>query len=996
MSRLAMLIAVFSCAFVWQDANAQPAERFAEWSPTRPLWLDLVVPKSDAGSAPALAAAHGARWRVTALGCSRSCRFRVDLREDDRLEWALSTAPRVPVRLGPRTIDFPLRIKTESRAYLTDAGEPVDGLGRAALALQGKDVPNAPRTLKLPAGLVYVYGGRRAGAPALPASVTKCPAGTAVLTTAKTSTVALTVADREGSCKSPRGATLVVIDGAVADTTSVGTPIFRISNRGARGVDVVFGADVSAAVRADARVTLNGAVAPAERCVGADCFFSFEGAARPRSVFPELFIDSFRHPDRFSPQVLAADGKPLDEKREYPPAKPVWQHVGPAAGVATAELPDAIGGEVVAECPQPICSLLKPGRVDCEGDLTACGTLVAPEFMGEPAMIRLSEQAVARLRAGETLAFQRPFHPGITVQGAPAGAVRVTVEAAKCRYRVRQLTYAYAGLAQAQVAFSVEVESGPRQCTQRDWLLTGNGVSGYVELGASRPDLIVVRFQKLPALTVGQNPPFRVPLTITRRYGGTAVEPSKVPHELHLYRGPTIEPIEHTVSFNGVDFTPLVGESVLPLGRMNRVQIAAPASEWRLLLDQGATTCDGRATRSPLKSDADGFFCFSPRIPRAAYRLQFLHRKALGSLLLPHRSIDAETAKWPLEAGYLLSTEPELAVARRSRGRNLQADMWLQCFDDDAAEREIRPRDGTRSVEWEALADCRLKIRLWEGEAADKAKKYREVLGQWGDQRMLVKVHAQIAADEGAKTALAGFKPAVLILPADRVPSTLDSHWTLSSDGVLTYESLALTQGLGAEVGDYKRVQVTIEHDLVGGAYVKDTSISAHDRVWTVTLRREPKWFAWRWSDSGVGGRLFVTGDVNIGSLYRFPPAADLVSESGDLDALQTVTVGTGMLAVLEIFDFDDAEPVWGGVAPQFHFGMLLSSEPADGAALAFSMVTGFGLRLFGNKVTSDSLALDFGFIAWWEWARCHDGGCDSGPGRLIFGLKTGFGSFPN
>lgn len=200
---------------------------------------------------------------------------------------------------------------------------------------------------------------------------------------------------------------------------------------------------------------------------------------------------------------------------------------------------------------------------------------------------------------------------------------------------------------------------------------------------------------------------------------------------------------------------------------------------------------------------------------------------------------------------------------------------------------------------------------------------------------------------------------------------------------------ILLRKGGSIQLEDYSVVRVSVAHASADGYVVSDDSFPKSQM--DADLRRMPDYLAGR-IVRGVGPRAFFTIEIPTG-LVRWPGAGYEATSSTSHRRLEAAVFGAGALAVLELYDFDNAKQFL-SFNPQLHAGVLLSVVPRAGIPPPrLSLVTGLGVRFPSSIRLPAGIESGLASVFWVEWGRRARGEWEP---AFLFGFSVNVGSFPN
>ncbi|MBZ4420393.1 hypothetical protein [Myxococcus sp. RHSTA-1-4] len=394
----------------------------------------------------------------------------------------------------------------------------------------------------------------------------------------------------------------------------------------------------------------------------------------------------------------------------------------------------------------------------------------------------------------------------------------------------------------------------------------------------------------------------------------------------------------------------------------------------------------------------DGVFCVVPqRETDDGFSFQAVYKPLVKDVLPGLKDPRSET----LELGYLehktnLRSKPlrsaldiqERASVRCENSRTETAERSVTSLAPEYQSNAViaSAYSGPRAVPAEDLDHCKVVISLRRngiGEASDDKGPLElktealELLQSVGEQSLTIT--ADILPKEQGKEKTNLFTKSV----------TLRNRDDLEVVNGTVEVPILLQKGGSIQLEDYSVVRVTVAHASEAGYVVGDGSFPKSRME--ADLRRMPSYFAGR-IVRGVGPRAFLTIEIPTG-LVRWPGAGYDATSSTSYRRLEAAVFGIGALAVLEVYDFDNAKQFL-SFNPQLHAGVLLSTVPQAGIKPPqLSLVTGMAVRFPSSIKLPSSIESGLASVFWVEWGKRARGEWEP---AFLFGFSVNVGSFPN
>lgn len=308
--------------------------------------------------------------------------------------------------------------------------------------------------------------------------------------------------------------------------------------------------------------------------------------------------------------------------------------------------------------------------------------------------------------------------------------------------------------------------------------------------------------------------------------------------------------------------------------------------------------------------------------------------------------------------------DPEL----RAKGSNdMAGDPCLDHEEESSTHPRLLSGAAVYAYSYGALKHCALRIdMLDEPEKAKGRHKtdwpaIQQALRDWDVQRLQISI-GLAKTDKDTFQSQTLNEAATLVLDPAR-PQQPD--WAEKTTGRRICKRIDLTQGDRINIEPYGRVQLVAEHQDKG-LYRSDLDFSAPGSRFEVIVRRKPMY--------GVGatkytqitpnlrGKLFckervldwrtyVSIPLSL-TLLRGPSSGSTSKVSSDIDVPEVAGFGVGAIGIFEPWNYHQNRPIWGGLGPQIHLGLLTTlpyNALQDTKSLVYpsvSIVGGFGLRL--------------------------------------------------
>ena len=744
----------------------------------------------------------------------------------------------------------------------------------------------------------------------------------------------------------------------------------------------------SAAIREDTELIVGDH--PPGRWVG--CFAEYcqyrieDIAGAADLVTPTIGIRSKRMQAERSPMLDALTGLPLETQQVESIAWRVAE-VEPIVGVPFLTGDRQATGTVNS----PVARFFKPGPVACGATGGTCTIdpdqgAMAIRVTGREA-IRISTISVPEVPLAASIAL-------IHIRGEvwrPTKA-KLRLKLSTCRYEVRQLSRAIAGLNEASILYRARLRPGSSQfCPGHDWSVrasTGERGHAHLENG-----LLEVYLEAIPK--PGEGGTGTVGLAFSypsgqkvRIDGGT---------KLDIEAAPVVGPPRVSVRLPGGDLRPLA--TTLAVNRPNilyfdmisdpvdwGVELVRARSLFRPCRDLVQEDLPGRdddeqSVAVDFSDDESyGSYCIIPNErTNDSLRLRFVRQGPTKMLL--RAGVDPATLAPEEQNRVRRIGWVEVDTARQAQPWSIAMDLApiteMRCGD-----RSIPTSSGItpRAVDYDAFDNCEVRVNLGAPSRSGPpdSTPLEDTISFYGDQKIIVRARMVDSDDNSGLKVLATVR-----LRAENP----------DQDALVVPISLA-------EVGtkppeDYAVVEVEVVH--VPDFYAVDDKWSSPQSVARIRIRRGPEYLAW-WGNSGRGARLFGAFTAVPFSLFRYPHSGKGVTTSDQLDELEKANVALGVTGILEAWNFDYNEAIIPVINPQLQIGALVSSNPTSGdlSLPGISLIAGVGLRTGVGTNPGKGVETSLKSVIWYEMLFQQDGRGNNPSHNILFGFTVDLGSTPN
>ncbi|MEM7676660.1 MAG: hypothetical protein AAF449_11725, partial [Myxococcota bacterium] len=562
-----------------------------------------------------------------------------------------------------------------------------------------------------------------------------------------------------------------------------------------------------------------------------------------------------------------------------------------------------------------------------------------------------------------------------------------------CRYQVRQLSRAIAGLNEATVLYQARLLPGSSaSCPGQDWSATlDTGERGHAQFSDG---LLEVYLESIPRPGEGGSGVVNLNLSYPT---GQAVR-IKDGAKLAIEPAPNVGPPRVSVRLPGGDLRPLA--TTLAVNRPNilyfdmidepldwGVELVRARSLYRPCRNDGGNT--GNGTTDFSDDESYGSYCIIPN-ERTTDTLKLRFVRQGETKLLLRTGVDPAILPPEEQAKFRQIGWVEIETGRPAQpwsiAMNLVPVTQLHCGD-----RIVPPNAGPtpRAVNYDDFEECEVWVQLLAPARSgpEDATPQEDTLAFFGDQKIEVRGRLLDGQDNsGAK-----------VLASEQLRAETEIKNEVIDGQVHSY--LVIKVSL-AEIGtnppeDYDVVEIEVAHDA--DFYAPDSKWSSPQSVARLKVRRGPEYLAW-WSDSGRGARLFGAFTAVPFSLFRYPHSGKGVTTSDALDGLEQANVALGIAGILEAWNFDYNESIIPVINPQLQIGALVSSNPTSGdlSLPGISLIAGIGLRTGVGTSPGKGVESSLKTVIWYEMLFQRDGRGNDPSHNLLFGFTVDLGSTPN
>lgn len=417
-------------------------------------------------------------------------------------------------------------------------------------------------------------------------------------------------------------------------------------------------------------------------------------------------------------------------------------------------------------------------------------------------------------------------------------------------------------------------------------------------------------------------------------------------------------------------------QPVLGVGRRNRITLPRTLEQaWELRLlepsNHGACTLfeasvvdlplDERATASRASTTDSGvaLYCVEAKRQSTSVPVELVLRgklRGIGSGAVP---------SWVPELVVDLGQRRD-SIARKARTIQIPLrvrDAEMVCRKPNGNDRRpIRANQPARAMRHNGYT-CRFRVALPAG-VSDPNELIRshgaQHLEAWIDWESGGTTTGNFESEEKLKTFLfdGGTPPGVSVVPDDSGGYAME----LALEDVL--------EDYRDKVTDYRRIRVKLRHsgttDASGAlheAHVPDRYLPEKGEELRLTTRLLPRkqqaltlLLRRKYDDQNNIGLRFYATLLGGFSVLRTPNNGIGIDTSSAFAQPQTVEFEYGALAVTELWDFSNNQPLLRGFTPQLHIGCLLPKQRPD-FFQSFSFIVGGGIRLPMSTTPSEALA---------------------------------------
>lgn len=309
-----------------------------------------------------------------------------------------------------------------------------------------------------------------------------------------------------------------------------------------------------------------------------------------------------------------------------------------------------------------------------------------------------------------------------------------------------------------------------------------------------------------------------------------------------------------------------------------------------------------------------------------------------------------------------------------------------------------------RAIDYDAVEGCFVRIPLWDASPAPSEESQRRFLRRHGPQRIALGLEIEKEAERNAFEKDGAAFPGEVVLghgPDDQIASP--NFCTVPGKGAQAGTTAGwlevpfdLTQGGRVTLAEYRRARVKVTHvapelgDKMQqrSAYAGDATISFPASAYEGLVRRMPRFVAKRWDADGLfegyGLRAYLT--TTVPGVTRYPNSGRAASTSTAYRGLETPSLKWGLLAVAELWDFDQDKEALPFGNLQVNAGVLVFNLPLGKNVGIYqtSAVAGLAFKLIKSA--------DLNLVLWHEWSldSYADRGRYSG---WLFGFNVNVGS---
>ena len=714
-------------------------------------------------------------------------------------------------------------------------------------------------------------------------------------------------------------------------------------------------------------------------CFSDYCQYRIEGLTGAGDlVAPPIRIVSKRMQAEQTPPLDARTGKPFETQRVESGA---WR-------VKDAEmivgLPFLDGDRrATGTINDPVARFFRPGPVACAVE----GTCIIDPNEGDMAV---TVEGRGALKVG-TVSVPSVAMDGVSlihIRGEIFRPVtpRLRLKMSTCRYEIRQLTRAVAGLNEASVLFRAKLRPGSSEfCPGQDWTATlASGERGHGQLARG---LLEVYLESVPVPEGGSGDvaiEFAYPSGQKVKVEGGA--------KLSIEPAPLIGAPRVSVRLPGGDLRPLPATLATHRPNILYFDTLSDPDNWRVEVARARSLyrpCRGDAEIPAVGDDASvdyrddesyGSYCLIPtektndtlklRFVRAGPTSRLL-RQGVDPSLLP----DEEQARFR-RAGWV-----EVETSRPAQPWSIAMDL-VPRTEMVCGTRVIRTSAGTtpRAVNYDDFDTCVVRVQLGAPARIGPPDRtpLEDTIDFYGEQKIEVRGRVVGGDDNSGTTVLTTVR-----LRAE------------TKDQEVLIIPVALSEIGTNPPQDYAVVEVEVAHSA--NFYAADDKWSLPSSVARLRIRRGPEYLAW-WSDTGRGVRMFGAFTATPFSLFRFPHSGKNATDSQTVDRLEAATAALGIAGIIEAWNFDYNESVIPVINPQLQIGALISSNPTQGdlSLPGVSLVAGIGLRTGVGTNPGSTLETALKTVIWYEMLFQRDGRGNDPSHNLLFGFTVDLGSTPN
>ena len=740
------------------------------------------------------------------------------------------------------------------------------------------------------------------------------------------------------------------------------------------------------ALREDTELTI-GDHAPGTwvGCFAKYCQYRIENLQNAEAIMaPTVSIRSKRLQAETTTFLDATTGRPIDAQQFEVRA---WRVPSPTITVGVPFLDGDT--EAVGTIGSPVARFFQPGPVSCN----ASGTCLIDPNEGAMA-VRVQGAGAIRISTINVPKVPTTGVSFIHVQGESWEPVKASLrlKMSTCRYSVRQLSRAIAGLNEASVLFQARLRPGSSAtCPGDDWSVTlTTGERGHAQL---KDGLLEVYLESIPVPGEGGvgdvGLSFEYPSGQKVKIDGGS--------KMSIEPAPTIGPPRVSVRLPGGDLRPLA--TTLAVNRPNILYFDSISDP----LDWGVELVRARSLYRPCR-DADdqaygdddkegpaadfsddesyGSYCIIPNErTNDSLKLRFVRQGPTRLLLRDgvDPAILGEDEQTRVRRIGWVEVETGRQALRWSIAMDLVPVTELRCGD-----RVISTTTGVtpRAVDYDDFDSCQVLISLGAPARSGPSDRtpLEDTIAFYGDQNIEVRGRKVDTEDNSGTKVLTTVR-----LRAE----------TETQDQAVLVIPVSLAEIGAKPPEDYDVVEVEVAH--VGNFYSPDEKWSNPNSIARIRIRRGPEYLAW-WGNGGRGARLFGAFTATPFSLFRYPHSGKGVTNSSEIDQLETANVALGLAGILELWNFDHNEAIIPVVNPQLQIGALVSSNPTTGdlSLPGISLIAGIGLRTGVGTNPGDTLETALKTVVWYEMLFQRAGRGNTPSHNLLFGFTVDLGSTPN